>query len=66
MSEEYKSVHGCIPCNFVCDCCEFLCSRCCSGINMYVKGDPNKPKRILCESCYLNCLNNSTGCTMNR
>ncbi|HSW76926.1 MAG TPA: hypothetical protein VLG50_07760 [Candidatus Saccharimonadales bacterium] len=59
---DYQYQTGCIPCNFICDCCDQLHSRCCSGTGMYYKGDSYKPTRILCETCYRECLNNTTGC----
>src|SRR5690606_35534380 len=48
---EFKIKTGCIPCSFVCDCCQITCYRCSSSKDMFYKGDENKPTVILCGEC---------------
>lgn len=53
---DYQLRTGCIPCNFVCDCCNILYSRCCSGVGMYCREKSfYEPDHMLCENCYQNC-----------
>lgn len=51
----YKFQTGCIPCSFVCSCCDNHYYRCSSGVGMYYRGSSNKYDRILCEYCYQEC-----------
>lgn len=62
---EYILQKGCIPCSFICDCCDLHCYRCSTGIDMYYKGDRSRPTRILCGECYRHCLD-SVGCEVQR
>lgn len=54
---DFKRVEGCIPCAFVCNCCELQYYRCMTGEPMWLW--ENKYTRetysILCASCYVGC-----------
>lgn len=53
--QKFKLQRGCRPCNFKCNCCQHMHSRCCAGINMYYQENDYRPTKILCECCYRNC-----------
>ena len=46
---------GCIPCAFVCHCCDTMKHRCGSGEDMWIynrKSVYGEAERILCDECY--------------
>jgi hypothetical protein len=46
---------GCIPCAFVCDCCDRMQHRCCGGATMWVYGRKShygEAEKMLCDTCY--------------
>lgn len=51
----FKLQRGCRPCNFKCDCCKNVHSRCCSGVDMLYQGDEFRATKILCEGCHKRC-----------
>lgn len=63
--EEFKIAGGCIPCSFVCGCCNLMKYRCGAGEIMYYLGHIGNYKKILCEDCYNNCReNDQTQCSL--
>ena len=61
----YKLQTGCIPCSFICDCCDFHLYRCSTSIDMYYRGDSSRPVRIMCGECYQHCIGTG-GCEIRR
>src|SRR5690242_19037379 len=47
---DWHILEGCRPCNFQCDCCYGMFSRCCSGATMWVRG--RGMETALCNDCY--------------
>jgi hypothetical protein len=50
---DFKYVEGCVPCTFVCSCCE----RNCIGVDLYIWENKYTQEiySILCGHCYRGC-----------
>lgn len=66
---DFEHVTGCIPCSFLCDCCERHCYRCSGGEAMYKWGNKYTQEiyRILCGECYYGCQQSPyKGCELHK
>lgn len=54
----WKYISGCIPCNFICSCCDKLYSRCQRGEPGFIKQFLNNDEyrcEYMCEYCWIHC-----------
>lgn len=50
----WKYISGCVPCNFICSCCDKLYLRCQHGKLGFIRQILDGYEYI-CEYCWLNC-----------